>query len=39
MHDFIGGESHTPQALERLVPALQQQGFSLVTLSELVGTN
>lgn len=39
LHDFIGGESHTVQAVERLVPALQQRGFVLVTLSELVGTN
>lgn len=39
LHDFIGGESHTVQAVERLVPALQARGFSLVTLSELVGTD
>ncbi len=37
MHDGGGPRSQTLAALTRLVPALQQKGFQLVTLSELRG--
>ncbi len=38
-HDFIGGESPTPQALRIIIPALLEQGFNFVTVSELINTN
>lgn len=34
MHDFIGNP-RTPVALETLIPALQEQGYTLVTVSDL----
>lgn len=34
-HDFISGQSPTPQALEIIIPKLKAQGYSFVTLSEL----
>ena len=35
MHDYIGHNSRTPEALERLLPKLLSHGFQPVTVSEL----
>jgi peptidoglycan/xylan/chitin deacetylase (PgdA/CDA1 family) len=37
MHDFIGHNSKTPEALEKIIPALLSQGYEFVTVSELLG--
>ncbi len=37
MHDYIGVNSQTPQALEILLPKLLQQGYEPVTVSQLLG--
>lgn len=37
MHDFIGHNSKTPEALERIIPQLLSQGYEFVTVSELLG--
>ena len=37
MHDYIGANSPTVQALERFIPVLLQQGFTFVTVGELLG--
>ena len=36
MHDFIGGSSPTPMALEIMLPKLLERGFEFVTVSELL---
>ena len=36
MHDFIGHDSPTPEALRRVIPALLERGYSFVTVGELV---
>ena len=36
MHDFVGHNSPTPDALRMLIPALQERGFELVTVGELM---
>lgn len=36
MHDYIGQNSKTPEALERLLPKLLARGFKPVTVSELL---
>lgn len=36
-HDFIGKGSRTPEALERVIPALLKRGYEFVTVSELLG--
>jgi peptidoglycan/xylan/chitin deacetylase (PgdA/CDA1 family) len=36
MHDFIGYDSPTPEALRLVIPALLQQGYHFVTVGELV---
>ena len=36
MHDFIGHDSPTPEALRRLIPALLERGYRFVTVGELV---
>lgn len=36
MHDFIGYDSPTPEALRMVIPALLQQGYHFVTVGELV---
>lgn len=36
-HDYISGESHTLDALRRLIPSLLSQGYEFVTVSELFG--
>lgn len=37
MHDYIGHDSPTPEALEMLIPALLDRGYEFVTVSELIG--
>lgn len=39
MHDFIGHNSPTPEALRKLIPALLERGFELVTVGELIDGN
>ena len=36
MHDFIGYDSPTPEALRRVIPALLERGYHFVTVGELV---
>ena len=36
MHDFIGKNSPTPAALRRIIPMLQELGYELVTVSQLL---
>ena len=36
MHDYIGHQSKTPEALEKLLPELLARGFEPVTVSELL---
>lgn len=36
MHDYIGRNSPTPDALEIIIPELQRLGFEFVTVSELI---
>ncbi len=38
MHDYIGRNSPTPEALEMLIPALVERGYSFVRVSELVNS-
>ncbi len=35
-HDFIGRDSPTPDALRELLPRLKEEGYELVTVSELL---
>jgi len=35
-HDYISGKNNTPQALDIIIPKLQEMGFNLVTVSELL---
>ena len=37
MHDFIGHNSKTPEALEFLIPKLRALGYEFVTVGELLG--
>ena len=37
MHDYIGHNSPTPEAMRIFIPALQQKGFKFVVVSELIG--
>ena len=37
MHDFIGKNSPTPDALEIMIPELLKKGYRFVTVSELLG--
>ena len=37
MHDYIGHDSKTPEALEILLPKLLERGFEPVTVSQLLG--
>ena len=36
MHDYISGESSTAEALECIIPFLLQEGYSFVTVSQLI---
>lgn len=35
-HDYISGVNNTPRALEILIPKLQEMGFNIVSVSELL---
>lgn len=35
-HDYVVGQSHTPEALRRVIPQLLEEGYEFVTVSELV---
>lgn len=35
MHDYISGDSHTAEALEKIIPALKKRGYKFVTLSDM----
>jgi len=35
-HDFIAKNSPTPEALRKIIPALQEEGYTFVTVSELL---
>ncbi len=35
-HDFVGGESPTPDALRKFIPELKRNGYKFVTVSELL---
>ncbi|MBQ8508861.1 MAG: polysaccharide deacetylase family protein [Clostridia bacterium] len=37
-HDFIGRDSPTPDALREFIPALIEDGYEFVTVSELLGS-
>ena len=37
MHDYIGHNSKTPEALEKIIPQLLSQGYEFVTVSALLG--
>ena len=37
MHDYTGKDCHTVEALDELIPKLIAQGYSFVTVSELLG--
>lgn len=36
-HDFIGSNSPTPAALELVIPWLKAQGYSFITVGEMIG--
>lgn len=38
-HDFVSGNSTTPDALRELLPKLKDEGYTFVTVSELVQAN
>ena len=38
-HDYISGDSPTPEALRIIIPELQNRGFNFVTVSELINSN
>ena len=35
-HDFVSGESPTPEALRQIIPVLLKEGYEFVTVSELM---
>lgn len=35
-HDYVVGQSHTPEALRRVIPKLLEEGYEFVTVSDLV---
>lgn len=39
MHDYIGCDSPTPDALRRIIPALLEEGYRFVSVSELIGSH
>ena len=39
MHDYVGKNSKTPDALRILLPSLLEQGYEFVTVSELLALN
>ena len=36
MHDYVWGESHTPEALRQIIPALLKEGYSFKRVDELI---
>ena len=36
-HDYVFGESNTPEALRTIVPYILSEGYEIVTISELLG--
>ncbi|MBR4962121.1 MAG: polysaccharide deacetylase family protein [Clostridia bacterium] len=36
-HDYVSGQSPTPEALRRILPVLIERGYEFVTVSELLG--
>ena len=38
-HDYVSGCSPTPEALRIIIPKLKEEGFTFVTVSELLGSN
>lgn len=38
-HDFVSGDSPTPDALKKIIPALIDEGYTFVTVSELINSN
>ncbi|MBQ8399122.1 MAG: polysaccharide deacetylase family protein [Clostridia bacterium] len=36
MHDYVAGKSHTPDALRVLLPQLLEQGYTFVTVKDLI---
>lgn len=37
LHDYVSGTSQTVNALKMILPELQKQGYSFVTVSEMIG--
>jgi peptidoglycan/xylan/chitin deacetylase (PgdA/CDA1 family) len=37
MHDYIGYNSPTPEALKLFIPVLLEKGYKFVVVSELIG--
>ena len=37
MHDYVWGKSNTPEALQILIPRLKEQGYTFLTVDELIG--
>lgn len=35
-HDYVVGQSHTPEALRRVIPKLLEEGYAFVSVSELL---
>ncbi len=38
-HDYVSGDSPTPEALHMIIPALLDEGYSFVTVSELLNAS
>ena len=38
-HDYINGESPTPDALKKIIPELMARGYNFVTVSELINSD
>ena len=38
MHDYIGYNSPTPEALSLMIPRILEQGYRFVVVSELIGS-
>ena len=39
MHDYIGKNSPTAEALRGFIPVLLERGYQFVVVSELIGSN
>ncbi len=38
-HDYISNDSPTPEALEKVIPLLKEEGYNFVTVGELIETD